>query len=293
MQICSVRFPRRVWPALAVLVAVLVPGAPACSSSERGSAMAAQRATAESYYACLADAGLPARIEETDNGGTRVDWPQEGYDILAIIPLPDPELYRTQSPAVYWIPGRSGDFEDENGTFERFMTEHQLAMDYGLEIDGVDHSATLAACHRQFPYQDPYAESDPAEELRGKQLLADSTNAWIACARDNGLPNLADVSPGKADNWLTSPTAIVPLSTTPDALRAILQACPNFDAEQAGKMEQSGFDAVAFRPDPAIQVDDANGEEEAARYAELTAILNEATDQFYTDQMQNGDPILP
>jgi hypothetical protein len=263
--------------ALALLTALIMP---ACSSTGEQDEDS-QSATAEAFYACLVDAGLPATMEDAPDGGTYVQWPQEGYDIYANIPVAD-----AQTSALWAIPGRSHDYENTE-PLDAFLERHPTT-EYGLEIDGVDHSAAYADCHRRHPYQDPNAEAGPTEELRGKQLLADATNEWIACARDHGLPDLTDVTAGQADNWLTSPMATVPLTTTPDALRQLLAACPNFDADQAARREEPGYDESAFVPDPAIQPADPRDESERERYEALIATLNEASDQFYAARAAQG-----
>jgi hypothetical protein len=240
----------------------------------------AQDRIAEGFYSCLTDAGLPAQLDSFD-GALHFDWPQTGYDIHANIPLAAMDLVGSSYSSVWhMIPGRSGDFEE----FSERMAANFDPEEFILEIDGVDHSATYASCHDQHPYRPPDYEVDPAEELRGKQLVAESTNNWVSCARDHGLPDLVDVSPGKADNWLTSPTAEIPAHTTPELLRAVLAECPNFDAEQAERAEAPGFDESEYRPDPSISVaDPADLSDQAAldRQAALRSVLDESMQQFY------------
>jgi hypothetical protein len=150
---------------------------------------------AEALLACLQDADLPAALTPLDKGA-RVGWQSQGHDIMA------------RYPDGYFVPvpGKAGEFAQE--TIEAFELAHPDG--YGLEVDGVDRTAPFAACHERSAYVDPTElDADPASELALHQRQADATNAWIACARQNGLPELADVT-AAADGG--PPEALIPLT---------------------------------------------------------------------------------
>jgi hypothetical protein len=72
------------------------------------------------------------------------------------------------------------------------------------------------------------------QEIGAKQSYLQATLDWIACARDNGYPDIAAPFPVKADDYATEPMAVLPTTMTEQEPRALLAVCPNFD--------QSGWD---------------------------------------------------
>jgi hypothetical protein len=105
-----------------------------------------------------------------------------------------------------------------------------------LIIGETDHTEAFSKCLKDSGYTEPVWENDPAEELKQKERTLEATNEWIKCARDNGYPNLEDPAPAKADDWETSPMAILPGDITEGDLRTLLGNCPNFDRATAEKM---------------------------------------------------------
>jgi hypothetical protein len=179
---------------------------------------------AEELLACLKDAGLPAILSDYGDGKAIIDWEPEGHDIMVRWPNGGNS-----------IPGKSGEIASEDEA--AFWEEGQG--DFGLWIDGVDHTDKWESCYTESGYVDPNAGySDPAEELKQKQQLLEVTNAWIACARDNGYPEMPDAT-AVSDNWETMPEAVIPLETTVDQLNVLLDACPTFDAEEVETMINS------------------------------------------------------
>ncbi|MDR0366282.1 MAG: hypothetical protein LBH68_05595 [Bifidobacteriaceae bacterium] len=111
-----------------------------------------------------------------------------------------------------------------------------------LIVDQTDYTEVFISCLEQSGYTEPVYDQlppDPEEEMIVKQVMFDSTNRWIACARENGYPDLADPAEPVADEFLTMPEAILPGDTTPDQLRTLLGACPNFDAEQYAALDEA------------------------------------------------------
>jgi hypothetical protein len=163
---------------------------------------------------------------------------------------------------------------------------------YALNVDGTDHSDAYRACYEQSGYTEPAFQSDPAQVLESKQELAESTNDWIACARENGYPQLADVTPSTIlDVW---PTAELPLTITPVALRNLLQDCPNFNEQLAWQQLSSEAYDDRWKPDPSISFALPGGpsglsshpdDPDTVRLRELTAILYEKQELFWRDQI--------
>jgi hypothetical protein len=260
-------------------------GEVASLESPSESASESQAETAEAYLDCLVAAGLPATIEQMDEG-LQVGWEQTGYNIFAI--TPDGENH--------FIPGVGMAYDDPAmaAAFEAFMTSHytSLGYEYGLEIDGVDHSDTFKACREETGYVSPTGElADPAEEARARQLVAESTNVWVACARENGYPDMPDVAAGEADNWLTSPSVVIPLDTTPEELRGLLAVCPNFDPERAEAQESgeaTGEVATDFQPVVVAETPPLGDTAAEAKYQELETILGEAEQAFYEERAESA-----
>jgi hypothetical protein len=122
-----------------------------------------------------------------------------------------------------------------------------------LIVGATDHTETFRACVEESGYTEPVFQADPAEEIKEKQAILSVTVAWAKCARENGYPDLADPLPAVADQWVTTPTAVLPAETTPEDLAGLLAECPA-DAESeyydGGPVSaEIGFDVPGFRGD--------------------------------------------
>jgi hypothetical protein len=232
---------------------------------------AAQRATAEAFYTCLIDAGLPATFDDR-----RVYTGPE--DIQA-----DVWFDKKNHDVIVFMPGQGGSWAGKSGEFsaadDAFYAEHRND-DYVLLIDGVDHAATLESCHKESGYTVPGRATTDSEELTEKQEIIDATNPWIACARENGMPNLEYLT-AVADEWATYPKAVIPLSTTAEELRALLEACPNFDEDMTERSMQPGFNWESDHVrSPTIWIDDAVDPTDP-HYLELYEVLWEKDRDFW------------
>ncbi|MDR0432169.1 MAG: hypothetical protein LBH48_02500 [Bifidobacteriaceae bacterium] len=230
-------------------------GSPATTAPE----LSEQGEIAYAFYQCLTDAGVPASFNRLINTDARVNLGEQGHDVLATIPDgPDWEY-----------PGASGTIDPY--VQSDFAAAH--ADSYGLLVDGEDRSQTLADCHEAAPYTEPNEGIDPDSELSAKRPYAEATNRWIACARQNGYPDMEDV-PLTADSFATAPEVVLPLTMTPQELGELLAVCPNLSPDGPGQPDS---------PDPAVRIEapaqftDAEGAEteEAARFNELTEVLLE------------------
>ncbi|MDR1426817.1 MAG: hypothetical protein LBJ08_03550 [Bifidobacteriaceae bacterium] len=189
-----------------------------------------QRQSAEAFYSCLLDAGLPVKLSEYEGGDASVDW-EDGFDVLLGIPGEGGSA----------LPGKSGEF------------------DHG----GDDPNLTTWNTHAQ---NEDYF------------LMVDATN----------------------------PEAVIPFDTSADLLRAVIDACPDFNEEQAKRVAQPDFDEKSFVQDPSIAIEvpqemadgEGSSEDENARlsptvthYNELTDILYDKARAFWNAQDDSGEGI--
>ncbi|MDR1427067.1 MAG: hypothetical protein LBJ08_04845 [Bifidobacteriaceae bacterium] len=248
----------------------------------------------EALVACLKDAEIPARVGSVDGNGV-LSW-EERHDIYAVNPWGE----------TVEISGLTlGDAQStSSGEFANFVDSHFADGLYsaGLKVDGVDFSDDYGRCLDSSGYQPSEREIDVASELAAKQALAEITNDWIACARDNGYSDWPDVEPGKADGWLTSPTALVPLSISTDSLQELLGTCPNFDEDTARRLEvgdggsESDFLAqpsVAISPPDPPVFDEGTGGlvpiDDENHYQELVEVLGQAETDFYSSRASEAE----
>jgi hypothetical protein len=165
--------------------------------------------------------------------------------------------------------------------------QHAQDATYLLIIDGEDHTDTLQSCHEESGYINPVDAPELDVEIKEKQAVVEPTNKWIACARENGMPTLEDVT-AVADNWVTYPAAVIPLSFTVEELEALLDACPNFDTAQAERQLDPDFDwENDYVPEPSIKIEDVPGmaEPEEAAQVDLTH-YNELYEVLSSQQME-------
>jgi hypothetical protein len=250
-------------------------------------------AAAEAVVLCLQELRLPAKLE-TVEGQAQLGW-EDDHDVFATDPLGGSVMLR----------GLSQDYDEAyaQAALERFLGEHQAdgSSPYGLEVDGADYSDEFANCVEASGYAPNSIGDSVREELVAKQALAAVTNDWLACARDNGYPDWDDVPVGKADNWLTSPSAIIPLSTTADELKDLLAACPNFDEATAELIEDPEFDWDSdFAAHPAVDIEPPGppsgeelgqtGQDEYAHYQELIDVLSAAERDYYEERANRPSP---
>jgi hypothetical protein len=143
-----------------------------------------------------------------------------------------------------------------NGSNAAEHTEAETAFleqereEWGVMLDGVDYSAPYAQCLRSSDYVEPGAAADPGQELRDKQKIAEASNEWAACARNNGWPDLADAQPGNADGYATVPTVLLPATITVQELEALLEHCPAAVPDGDPDQWSPSIDFDADTPEP-------------------------------------------
>ncbi|MDR0594545.1 MAG: hypothetical protein LBG60_15115 [Bifidobacteriaceae bacterium] len=231
------------------------------------SAEAEQGAAAEDFAACLKEAGVPHQIADWDESGQKyVDF-SSGDQPMAMsyggeygsqwggIGETDAEyqdsleslvpLVEKYDPALAAQIGQNG-----GATSAVVITEGEAeAASPGAEepepvvrflvVGQTDYTEAFVKCLDQSGYTEPVFTTDPADELKDKQRIAEATAEWANCARQNGYPDLKDPDPPVADNYETYPNALLPGDITEQALRDLLAACPNFDAAKTKAYEEA------------------------------------------------------
>jgi hypothetical protein len=280
-------------------------------------------AVAKAFYTCLRDAGVPdvEYGEDWEGRSTLVTF-SESSDAIGIYPNG-------------WVAAGGAVSEAQWNDFNEFMMgqlppdgetydeEGNLLIEYEakLTIAGKDWSAEWAKCIADSGYDEQALyDGAPAGEVDPQWLEAqvEANNEWAACAREHGFPGIADstVPASTSGDDYISPMVLLPASITEDQLRALLEDCPSFDAEQEKRNTELLDQAYEDNPDdwslpdgykatPSIGFDfpgldgdwDAMPEsmspDQMATYerlVQLQTILWEAADAYY--QEVYGDDIV-
>jgi hypothetical protein len=117
-----------------------------------------------------------------------------------------------------------------------------------LLVGGVDYTEDYVKCRDSTGYEVTRQQADPRLEAVNKQAMASATNNWIACARENGFPGMADVTTPRVDNWTTLPFALLPTNITESELRALIDQCPAFDLEAQLEWDRAAEDNPELDP---------------------------------------------
>jgi hypothetical protein len=244
---------------------------------------------AEAHYACLTDAGLPATLTPVSDDEAEVGWSMDEHVVLGSAPGLGP----------WWgaPPGKDLPESEVNEFVESVFYKDEVREDYNfaLMIDGVDRTADLERCTEESDYTRPEYALDPSEMAAMTRAQADATNEWVACARENGYPALKDVTP--TDEGV-EPVRL-PFSTTEEAFRTLLAACPNWDRELA-EAQANGTELPSeweSAPTPDINFEEPERSEDPdedavvqAHWDRLHEILWEEASAFWTEWAgQSGD----
>jgi hypothetical protein len=192
-------------------------------------AMAKEQAlVAAQMVECLRGQGVPAVLNEWEDGQAEVAFEEDEPWILCqeqdgmchgggTLPI-DPLAAEAQQKVMDTLAAKyQPEFSD--------LPFGVWGVSY-LIVGGFDYTDAYRACTKAIDYVPPILLDNPAGELREKQAIAQASNNWAACARQNGFPTLADAEPPKADGFLTRPHALVPMSATVDRLKALFEDCP-------------------------------------------------------------------
>jgi hypothetical protein len=204
-----------------------------------------QAEIAANMATCLTAAGVPAVVEPIDGAGTPA---------TARIDSGEPFMVRYGDGLAIWSGRDSGEEPSaaEQDAFFALVAEHDPAfletqplIDEGAGPVGVkssaepflivgltDHTAALVKCLEATGYTEPDYVRDPEGELAEKRAVLEVTLAWADCARQHGITEVIDPQPPQADQYTTTPTALLPTDLTAQRLTALLRECPNFDPSQ-------------------------------------------------------------
>jgi hypothetical protein len=262
-------------------VATLSTGESAVSSVTPTQQDLDQYGRAQALEACLVDARLPALLTPMDGGEAEIGW-AEGHEVLS----------RDFENWTVLLDGPAGSIDPT--TKEAFTNVDGDAatgtLAPSLWVDGKDYTRVWVGCLESSGYTNPtaYMEADPAEDDILQQRMVDAANEWIACAREHGLPGLADVIKDDPDRGPYGPHAEIPLETDPVLLESLMQACPMFNEEYTRRQAQGDStvqdDVLAGRlaMNPLILVEAPDGlqsdsfdyeSEDGQRYLELQDLL--------------------
>jgi hypothetical protein len=221
---------------------------------------------------CLARAGLPAVVEQRPDDQQEVkldtDQPYLGCfaDAAAGCALglggsDDPAVEKDMTVFEYGLEDRA-----DGGPAMVIRAPAGLALPATLPAGGflivgaTDHTEAWTACLAETGYTNPPPEIqiDRDEELRDKEAIVEATLAWADCARREGLA-VQDPEPPAADGWQTRPAALIDAGISAADLRAVLRACPNFDADahtaDLAAQRQDDYDPALAVVDPEILLD--------------------------------------
>ncbi|MDR0433105.1 MAG: hypothetical protein LBH48_07355 [Bifidobacteriaceae bacterium] len=248
-----------------------------------------QRLTAEALYSCLVDAGLPAQIQPVNRGGgDGGSGDAEAGSAEAFVTFGSHAVMQAvpgKPPAISLGEGSAVALSEQ--AQQAFFDAHRDPETFGLQIDGVDYSVDFERCYTESGYFEPVRITDE-ERVRQNKLMAEATNKWTACARENGYPNLPDVLLASNDPDYY-PSVELPPSITESALRSLLEACPNFDEEAAAQVHEamaSGEDIpYPLMPNITIPMPDEDPSSDSPamqQWNQLTEILYEQEQTFFT-----------
>ena len=191
---------------------------PTISGAPTGSDL---EAIATSYYNCMSDAGIEMQRIQNDTGQ------------LAVVNFTGDHEYIWTSTegGLGYLPPAAGIPAD----MAEAMQEFDAVSGSGptLWVDRVDRTSSYVQCLNSSGYSEAAAwgistQADPAQYQR----QVDANNQWTACARENGWPDIKDsVMPTDMEH-ASNPFVVLPATMTEDQLRALLDACPNFDADK-------------------------------------------------------------
>jgi hypothetical protein len=246
-------------------------------AGDRAGVISEQKASAEAMASCLRDAEVEAGTEA---------WP--AGQAWVTVGGADPAR-------MCYYEGECSDFGAQRGdgevgtpvqeALERLASarvEEALARGKPspyLIVGDKDMTDVYAPCLEETGYHMPVTYYEPDEEIAEKRKYVELENEWVACARENGLPNLADVPPPVADNFESGfPVARLPFDISEDLLKSVVRACPPFNKEG-----RDNYIAGEDLYDPIIGFDvdlDTLRPEEEDRLWRLRYIINEPLEEY-------------
>lgn len=174
---------------------------------------------AEGFYACMVAAGVPMGAVAMPDGGLYVGFHWRDVESA---------LGRDPAGQAQWaVLTQFPQEADPREVLAKTVAEHGGG--YVLEVDGADMSGPFETCHSEYPYVQPEYDytygGNPLQEFDGAMWFVVAARTWATCARDNGLPTVADPPDPTVDGHGIV-EMVVPLSTEPATFEALFEACP-------------------------------------------------------------------
>ncbi|MDR1214612.1 MAG: hypothetical protein LBK54_11120 [Propionibacteriaceae bacterium] len=269
---------RLVGPALLLGLALGAAGCggsdqPTDPSADASAALVDQKRSADEFLLCLSDYAVPASLRDFEMEGSLVVWEpissvvardQDGQELIYSVPGAEPVAPEVTEAAL--SSGRAV----EDGTV------------VVLVVDGVDYSDAYAVCLDASGYHRPAAVSDPEAGTGQSEAIRQESNRWADCARLNGWPDVADAGPVGLSGLSE---VVIPSRIDEAGLRALLTACPPYDAAgyavaaEAWAQGDTDYPAPAFPYLTIAEPDPVSGDWEARN--QLLDLLNQLQSEAY------------
>jgi hypothetical protein len=207
------------------------------------------------------EAGIPAALDQLPDGQVDIAYEVNYYQYR----MPDLGSGHPTRQGV----GGANEFatrEEQNDVQDRTnQMVAEIAGDFALILDQVDHTAAFQKCFEATNFHAPVMATDEDREAHAAQAFSKGLE-WAACARDNGLPELPDPeSPEK-------PVVELPWGIAPAQVEELVRACPVFDCEghwRAANEARANDAILRDAVDPII----SHAPNDEANMEEINAIL--------------------
>jgi hypothetical protein len=162
--------------------------------------------------ACLAERKIPARLGRTG----------DGVAYVSLFPGGDAHVYLRHAGQASGQYGGDG----QNRADEAVAAELDASQaDPALALNGEDRTADLVACLESSGYDLSTGSLDAAMIDKVEAFTMAEGADWAACARQHGLPDLADPEL-LSGNPVRMASVALPAWVTKEQLREALEACP-------------------------------------------------------------------
>ena len=174
--------------------------------------------TAETYYQCMTNAGITVDLMTNQAGQNNAVQFSNDYELVE---------WRDQNGEGHVR--RDGDNNDPD--YQKRVDDYvsSIGDPYELILDGVNYSEAYKRCMTESGYDDDAAwkSFEWTNDPEYMQSMVDVSNRWAQCARNNGWPDVQDIS--MPDDLSVAVSVQLPWSITEDQLRQLLDVCPNTD----------------------------------------------------------------
>jgi hypothetical protein len=145
-----------------------------------------------------------------------------------------------------------GATQADEATIAAFMAEPYTSPQ--LIVDGVDYSNGYGKCLAASSYVEPVSVRDPGREAEVKQGVAEASNKWASCARNNGFSAVRDAPTPVIDDYQTYPVVLLPASVTLDQIESLARSCPVLEQTEADRLLEAATAGEAVERDPLPEI---------------------------------------